>query len=194
MPGDLLDFIHLKVLEFGEIGALVHHADHVRQPVSAVPVPIHEEILDHEAFAVDQGEVTLGGKEQFGTVAIENTVGDGIHDHLPGFGKAIDRLFQLQMGAGVGFHVIKGGLECQGIVGIFGQNSKIRAGHHPRDDRTVDGKVGIAEFVMRTGSALLLPSLIGSYGIFLAEVLAWVGADLILIPSYFTTVKKLENR
>ncbi|MBQ2750807.1 MAG: MATE family efflux transporter [Clostridia bacterium] len=53
---------------------------------------------------------------------------------------------------------------------------------------------GIAEFVMRTGSALLLPGFIGSYGIFLAEVLAWVGADLILIPSYFVTVKKLERQ
>ncbi|MBR6764813.1 MAG: MATE family efflux transporter, partial [Clostridia bacterium] len=53
---------------------------------------------------------------------------------------------------------------------------------------------GIAEFVMRTGSALLLPAFIGSYGIFLAEVLAWVGADLILIPSYFVTVKKLERQ
>ncbi|MBR4866353.1 MAG: MATE family efflux transporter [Clostridia bacterium] len=53
---------------------------------------------------------------------------------------------------------------------------------------------GIAEFVMRTGSALLLPTFIGSYGIFMAEVLAWVGADLILIPSYFVTVNKLERQ
>lgn len=49
---------------------------------------------------------------------------------------------------------------------------------------------GIAEFVMRTGAALLLPLLVGNMGIFFAEVLAWTGADLILIPSYFITVRK----
>ena len=49
---------------------------------------------------------------------------------------------------------------------------------------------GIAEFVMRTGGVLLLPMIIGENGIFLAEVLAWAGADVILIPSYFITLKK----
>lgn len=52
---------------------------------------------------------------------------------------------------------------------------------------------GIAEFVMRTGAALLLPMLVGEAGIFYAEVLAWAGADLILIPSYFITVRKTEE-
>lgn len=52
---------------------------------------------------------------------------------------------------------------------------------------------GIAEFVMRTGGVLLLPALIGENGIFIAEVLAWVGADLFLVPSYFTTIKKLDK-
>lgn len=49
---------------------------------------------------------------------------------------------------------------------------------------------GIAEFIMRTGGVLLLPALMGEYGIFVAEVLAWAGADVILIPSYFVTMKK----
>lgn len=49
---------------------------------------------------------------------------------------------------------------------------------------------GIAEFVMRTGGVLLLPALMGENGIFLAEVLAWAGADVILIPSYFITMAK----
>ena len=52
---------------------------------------------------------------------------------------------------------------------------------------------GIGEFVMRTGAALLLPGIVGDSGIFYAEVLAWAGADLILIPSYFITVKKAED-
>lgn len=53
---------------------------------------------------------------------------------------------------------------------------------------------GIAEFVMRTGAALLLPAIAGEVGIFYAEVLAWAGADGILIPSYFITVKKAEEK
>ena len=52
---------------------------------------------------------------------------------------------------------------------------------------------GIAEFVMRTGGVLILPVLMGENGIFVAEVLAWVGADMILIPSYFVNLKKLER-
>lgn len=49
---------------------------------------------------------------------------------------------------------------------------------------------GIAEFVMRTGSALLLPGVIGASGVFWAEVLAWIGADLILLPSYFASLRR----
>ena len=53
---------------------------------------------------------------------------------------------------------------------------------------------GIAEFVMRTGAALLLPALIGYWGVFWAEVLAWIGADLILVPSYYLMYRKLRPR
>lgn len=53
---------------------------------------------------------------------------------------------------------------------------------------------GIAEFVMRTGAALLLPLIVGEVGIFYAEVLAWIGADLILIPSYLVVLKQCERR
>ena len=52
---------------------------------------------------------------------------------------------------------------------------------------------GIAEFIMRTGGVLLLPAMMGQTGIFVAEVLAWLGADLILVPSYFVTLKKIEK-
>ncbi|MCM1057068.1 MAG: MATE family efflux transporter [Firmicutes bacterium] len=50
---------------------------------------------------------------------------------------------------------------------------------------------GIAEFVMRTSTALLLPLAVGETGIFFAEIAAWLGADIILVISYFVTVKKL---
>lgn len=51
---------------------------------------------------------------------------------------------------------------------------------------------GIAEFIMRTGGVLLLPALLGENGVFIAEVLAWAGADMILIPSYFITLKRVK--
>lgn len=52
---------------------------------------------------------------------------------------------------------------------------------------------GIAEFLMRTVGVLLLPLLLGETCIFVAEVSAWVGADVILIPSYFITLKKISR-
>ena len=49
---------------------------------------------------------------------------------------------------------------------------------------------GIMEFLMRIGVALFLPLIIGQEGIFYAEVLAWTGADLVLIPSCIWALKK----
>lgn len=53
---------------------------------------------------------------------------------------------------------------------------------------------GVAEFVMRTAAAIILPRLLGELGVFYAEPLAWIGADLVLIPSYFVTITKLEKQ
>ena len=53
---------------------------------------------------------------------------------------------------------------------------------------------GFAEFIMRTGAALLLPAVIGYWGIFLAEVLAWLGADIILVASYYLTIKRFPRQ
>ncbi len=52
---------------------------------------------------------------------------------------------------------------------------------------------GIAEFIMRAATAVLLPMLIGETGIFYAEIMAWAGADLILIFSYFVVMKKADS-
>ena len=52
---------------------------------------------------------------------------------------------------------------------------------------------GISEFIMRTGGVLLLPAVIGYQGIFFAEVLAWLGADLILVPGYIHLIRKLRK-
>lgn len=53
---------------------------------------------------------------------------------------------------------------------------------------------GITEFIMRTGAALLLPLLVGRSGIFYAEILAWAGADIVLVCSYIYSIKKLDNK
>lgn len=53
---------------------------------------------------------------------------------------------------------------------------------------------GVAEFVMRTLSVFLLPMLFGETGIFFAEILAWLGADIVLVISYFVVTGKLETR
>ena len=53
---------------------------------------------------------------------------------------------------------------------------------------------GVAEFIMRPGSALLLPMVMGERGIFLAEPLAWLGADVVLITSYFVVVREMEKK
>ncbi|MCM1183625.1 MAG: MATE family efflux transporter [Roseburia sp.] len=52
---------------------------------------------------------------------------------------------------------------------------------------------GVAEFLMRTASALLLPRLMGESGIFYAEIMAWAGADVILVVSYFVVVRRLAS-
>lgn len=53
---------------------------------------------------------------------------------------------------------------------------------------------GVAEFVMRTLSVICLPMLFGETGIFFAEIAAWLGADVVLVISYFVVTGKLETR
>lgn len=52
---------------------------------------------------------------------------------------------------------------------------------------------GIAEFVMRTLSVIFLPMLLGETGIFFAEIAAWLGADVVLVISYFIQMRKLQG-
>lgn len=44
---------------------------------------------------------------------------------------------------------------------------------------------GVVELFMRIGAALLLPALLGEWGIYSAEILAWVGAAVLLIWGYY---------
>lgn len=52
---------------------------------------------------------------------------------------------------------------------------------------------GVMEFAMRTLTALLLPLWVGETGIFFAEIAAWIGADIILIISYFIIFAKIRK-
>lgn len=52
---------------------------------------------------------------------------------------------------------------------------------------------GIAEFLMRTLSALLMPRMVGENGIFFAEIMAWAGADLVLAVSYFYVFRRISG-
>ena len=52
---------------------------------------------------------------------------------------------------------------------------------------------GISELVMRTGAALLLPAIFGHNGILFAEITAWAGADIILVPGYFHEKKTISR-
>ncbi len=52
---------------------------------------------------------------------------------------------------------------------------------------------GAVELVMRVGTVFLLPRLVGSEGLFWAEVLAWVGADVVLLLSYYIQISKIKN-
>ena len=60
----------------------------------------------------------------------------------------------------------------------------IRSTLHGTGDTFMPFVSGIAEFVMRVGAALILPRFLGQDGIFYAEILAWIGADVILLGAY----------
>ena len=49
---------------------------------------------------------------------------------------------------------------------------------------------GVVEFFVRVGVALLLPKFIGQNGIFYAEIAAWTGATVLLIVSYYISIRK----
>ncbi|MBR3503382.1 MAG: MATE family efflux transporter [Clostridia bacterium] len=66
----------------------------------------------------------------------------------------------------------------------------VRSTLHGIGDTLTPMLSGMAEFAMRTGSALLLPRWIGYRGVFAAEVLAWAGADVILIAGWMRAKRK----
>lgn len=53
---------------------------------------------------------------------------------------------------------------------------------------------GFVECCMRVGAAMLLPALIGSDGIFIAEIAAWIGAAILLSLAYYIRIAKYRPR
>ncbi len=53
---------------------------------------------------------------------------------------------------------------------------------------------GVAEFVMRISAVLILPRFFGPEAVFFAEVAAWVGADLILITTYYVRIHTMLKK
>ena len=52
---------------------------------------------------------------------------------------------------------------------------------------------GFLELVLRIGAALLLPALLGYWGVYLAEIAAWVGAGVFLIIACYHRLHTLIN-
>ena len=52
---------------------------------------------------------------------------------------------------------------------------------------------GVLEFFMRVFAAQVLPRYLGESGIFYAEVLAWLGADVVLGLSYLTLMRRVRR-
>ena len=51
----------------------------------------------------------------------------------------------------------------------------------------------VEKLIMRLSIAHIAPAFIGEWGLYLAEVMAWVGADLVLLPSYFYRARRLDR-
>ena len=58
-------------------------------------------------------------------------------------------------------------------------------------DTVVPMLSGFVELAFRIGSALLLPVLIGYWGVYLAEITAWIGAGFFLIGGYYRRLKRM---
>ena len=69
-----------------------------------------------------------------------------------------------------------------------------RSGLQGMGDTIIPLVSGIAELVMRIGAALLLPRLIGQGGIYFAEILAWLAAELLLMGFFYYRLHKLLKR
>lgn len=60
-------------------------------------------------------------------------------------------------------------------------------------DTIVPMASGIAELIMRISVILILPPIIGEWGIYFAEIAAWIGAVIILVSFYYVKIRKFSR-
>ena len=53
---------------------------------------------------------------------------------------------------------------------------------------------GFLELALRVGAALLLPALLGFWGVYLAEIAAWVGAGAFLIAACYRRLHRITKK
>ena len=58
-------------------------------------------------------------------------------------------------------------------------------------DTVVPMVSGFVELALRIGAALLLPMVIGYWGVYLAEIAAWIGAGIFLIIGCYRRLKTI---
>lgn len=62
------------------------------------------------------------------------------------------------------------------------------------EDTIVVGRAIGAEALAAIGaSVLLLPALIGQYGVYFAEAIAWLGAEILLMVTYYRRMNRLHK-
>ena len=83
-------------------------------------------------------------------------------------------------------HIMLGGLFTLYLLYVY------RSALQGMGDTVTPMLSGGAEMVMRIGAALLLPLWLGQDGIFFAEPAAWLGAEVLLMVTYYHTIKKLS--
>ena len=79
---------------------------------------------------------------------------------------------------------------CFGVVDIKSNNTFL-----PKNRITIIITMvsGIVELITRVSAALILPHYMGVYGIYLAEVLAWTSAAIMLYIFYYKDLHQLDK-
>lgn len=110
------------------------------------------------------------------------------------FGSHITQLFV----SGDSSHVIAYAQQYLNIIAIFcwvlGLLFIFRSTIQGLGNGFVPMMSGVMELVMRVLAAIILSKLFQFTGICLASPIAWIGADFLLIPSYFYIMKKLKKQ
>ncbi len=61
-------------------------------------------------------------------------------------------------------------------------------------DTVVPMASGLVELALRVGAVLLLPALIGYWGVYLSEIAAWIGAGLFLIAGCYRRLRRIGRK